>query len=88
MARSLDMAARGRIGAHVTLARHDPVELTAKARATYRASFVDHSSCAMCGHPPAIPTDLPELERVRRAEHLRRAHYARMVRRRRDRRAA
>jgi hypothetical protein len=65
-----DMARRGRIGGYITAARYDGREQTAKARATFRQSFLDQ-----------VDPDrtLPEPERERRAEALRRAHYARLA---------
>jgi 4'-phosphopantetheinyl transferase EntD len=64
------MALRGRIGAHVTHAGHDPHEITAKARAAFRESFE-----ALVDPDGSLP---PE-ERARRAEHLRKAHLARLA---------
>lgn len=64
------MAQRGRIGAHVTHSRHDPHEITGKARAAFRASFE-----ALVDPHGTLP---PE-ERARRAEHLRKAHLARLA---------
>lgn len=61
------MALRGRIGGHVTHSRYDSHEITAKARSTYRASF------EAIADPDGV---LPPEERARRADHLRRAHYA------------
>jgi hypothetical protein len=64
------MALRGRIGAHELHARHDPRETTANARATFLASFeakVDPGG------------SLPPAERARRAEHARKAHFARLA---------
>jgi hypothetical protein len=64
------MALRGRIGAHVAHSRHDPLETTARARAVYRDSF-----------EKAVDPELllPLDERTRRAEQLRRAHFARLA---------
>src|SRR3954467_7644157 len=65
-----DMIRRGRIGAFVTHSRHDPRETTAKARAAFLARFereVDPEG------------SLPEAERRRRAEHARKAHFARLA---------
>jgi hypothetical protein len=64
------MALRGRIGAHVMHARHDPREITQSARAAFNSSF----------ERQADPTDdLPAEERARRADHLRKAHFARLA---------
>jgi hypothetical protein len=66
-----DMALRGRIGAYRLHATHDPRATTARARATFRASFerlVDPEG------------RLLQAERARRAEAARRAHYARIAR--------
>jgi len=59
---------RGRIGAHKLHATHDPLEITAVARATFWRSFLDQ-----------VDPELPEPERLRRAEHLRKAHYAQLA---------
>lgn len=75
------MARRGRIGGYVTAAKYDPLSLTAKARRVYRESFRDGHECAACPLV-VIPSNLPELERARRAEALRRAHFARLALRR------
>ena len=65
-----EAALRGRIGAYVLHARHDPRETTAKARAAFLANFereVDPEGA------------LPEHERRRRAEYARKAHFARLA---------
>jgi hypothetical protein len=61
---------RARIAAHAMHGRNDPVEITAKARATFLAKF-EHQA------DPA--GTLPPEERRRRAEHLRSAHFARLA---------
>lgn len=68
---SVDMALRGRIGAHRLHATHDPRETTAKARETFLTQFereVDPDGALS-----------PE-ERRRRAEHAKKAHFARLAR--------
>ena len=64
------MALRGRIGAHVSHARHDPRDTTANARRAFQNAFLEAAD------PDHV---LPEAERARRADHLRRAHYARLA---------
>ncbi len=64
------MALRGRIGAHVAHSRHDSREMTANARATFRASF------EAAVDPEGILS--PE-ERARRADQLRKAHFAKLA---------
>ncbi len=59
---------RARIGAFAQHARHDPVNTTRKARAAFRPGFLD-----------AQPADLPEAERLRRAEAAFREHLARIA---------
>jgi hypothetical protein len=59
---------RGRLAAHALHAKYDSRELTAKARQKFRDSFYEKMD-------PALPHE----ERLRRAEHLSRAHYARMA---------
>jgi hypothetical protein len=66
-----EMALRGRIGAHRLRATHDPRETTAKAREAFLSQFereVDPDG-----------TLSPE-ERRRRAEHAKKAHFARLAR--------
>jgi hypothetical protein len=59
------------IGAHALHGQYDSRELTANARAKFLASFLDQVDEASPG--------LPESERLRRAEHLFRAHMARLA---------
>jgi len=59
------------IGAHALHSKYDSRELTANARAKFLASFLDQVDAATPG--------LPESERLRRAEHLFRAHMARLA---------
>ena len=75
------MARIGRIGGLVTAATHDGLAQTARAREVYRDSFLDGHFCKVCPSV-VIPPDLPEFERHRRAQALRRAHFARMALRR------
>src|SRR5215210_5386601 len=66
-----EMSRRGRIGAHRLHATHDPHETTAKAREVFLSQFereVDPDG-----------TLSPE-ERCRRAEHAKKAHFARLAR--------
>jgi hypothetical protein len=65
-----EMALRGRIGAYTLHATHDPRETTAKARATFLARFEKEVD------PAGV---LPEVERLRRAEMARKAHFARLA---------
>lgn len=65
-----ERALRAKIGAHALHAKHDPRQTTAKARQTFLARFeaeVD-PNC-----------DLDPIERLRRAEQARKAHFARMA---------
>jgi hypothetical protein len=64
------MAMRGRIGAFVQHARHDPRETTAAARAAFDNKFLD-----------AVDPNrtLPEPERARRADAARHAYFARLA---------
>jgi hypothetical protein len=61
---------RARMAAHAMHARNDPVEITAKGRAAFLASF------DLQADPEGV---LPPEERRRRAEHLRSAHFARLA---------
>lgn len=66
-----EMAMRGRIGAHVTHSRHDGRELTAPARQAFLSKFERDVD------PEGMLS--PE-ERRRRAEHAKKAHFARLAR--------
>jgi hypothetical protein len=57
---------------------YDGRAVTAKAREAYAASFLDGHECAMCA-PIAIPADLAESERLRRAEAARKLHFANLA---------
>jgi hypothetical protein len=61
---------RARIAAHTRWAKYDPVEGTAKARASFLQRFEDE-----------VDPDrtLPEVERVRRAESARKAYMAKLA---------
>lgn len=61
---------RGRLGAHVLHATHDSRAITAKARAAFLGRFEQQVDPA-----GALPPD----ERRRRADHLRKAHFARLA---------
>jgi hypothetical protein len=61
---------RARIGAHAMHAQHDARETTAKARAAFLARFLDEVD---------PNRELPEPERLRRAEHARSAYFARLA---------
>jgi hypothetical protein len=63
-----DASLAGRIGGLVRASRFSPDELTGVARQAFRQRFLD-----------AIPADLPEGERLRRAEAARRAHYTKLA---------
>lgn len=71
------IASLARIGGLSRAARYDGLEVTAKARETFRASFLDGHGCKICPRID-IPTTLAEPERERRAEALRRLHYERV----------
>lgn len=55
----------GRLGAYIVHSRHDGLEITAAARAAFRSKFEREVD------PEGV---LPETERLRRAEMLRRAY--------------
>ncbi len=61
---------RAQIGAHALHASHDPRETTASARAVFLARFEEQVD------PDRV---LPEEERLRRAEHARKAHFKRLA---------
>jgi hypothetical protein len=75
---------RASIAAHVMHARNDSREITANARAGFLKRFLNEVDERTPG--------LPEAERIRRAEHLLRAHMKRLAfdreKRRRERKAA
>jgi hypothetical protein len=67
---SSERSQRGRIGAYLMHARHDPRSTTAAARRAFSRRFLD-----------MVDPDrrLPEPERLRRAEAARRAHFAQLA---------
>jgi hypothetical protein len=65
-----ELSQRARIAAHSKWAKNDPVEGTAKARATFLQRFLDEVDPGRT---------LPELERLRRAEHAKSAYFARLA---------
>jgi hypothetical protein len=62
---------RASLAAHSMHARNDSREVTANARAGFLAKFLREVDAATPG--------LPEAERIRRAEHLLRAHRKRLA---------
>lgn len=68
--KSAEMALRGRIGGYRTQATHNPQDTTAKARATFLASFEDQVDPERA---------LSAEERQRRATAARKAHMARLT---------
>lgn len=62
---------RASLAAHAMHAQHDPREITANARAGFLAKFLREVD--------ALTPGLPEAERLRRAEHLMRAHMKRLA---------
>jgi hypothetical protein len=62
---------RASLAAHEMHARHDSREITANARAGFQSKFLAQVDATTPG--------LPEPERIRRAEHLLRAHMKRLA---------
>jgi len=62
---------RASLAAQAMHARNDSREITANARAAFLKRFLDEVDAVMPG--------LPEAERLRRAEHLLRAHMKRLA---------
>jgi hypothetical protein len=62
---------RASIAAHAMHGKYDSREVTANARAGFLAKFLDEVDASTPG--------LPEAERLRRAEHLLRAHMQRLA---------
>jgi hypothetical protein len=60
----------GRIGAHSAHSRHDSRDLAANARAAFLETFL---------HQVDPNRELPEAERRRRAEHAKKAYFARLT---------
>jgi hypothetical protein len=65
-----DRQLRARLAAHSKWAQADPVEGTAKARAVFQLRFLDEVD---------PNRELPEAERLRRAEHAKKAYYTRLA---------
>jgi hypothetical protein len=61
---------KGRLGAHALHAKYDSRDLTAKARAKFLRRFLDEVDPGR---------ELPEGERLRRAEHARKAYFTRLA---------
>ena len=68
----------GRVGGHSRAAMYDGREMTARARERFRESFGEGHACRVCPAMTLAPDLLPA-ERARRAEALRRTHYARVA---------
>jgi hypothetical protein len=68
----------GRVGGYARAARYDGREMTAAARQRFADSFREGHECRVCP-AVAMPDGLLQGERARRAEALRRAHYARVA---------
>ena len=77
MTRASGIASLARIGGLSRAAQYDGLQVTAKARETFRTSFLDGHSCKVCPRID-VPVDLSGPERDRRAEALRRLHYQRV----------
>jgi len=73
---SAEMARRGRLGAYVTLSRHDPREINAKAREVFRTTHFQEKARTEASERGEV---LLDEEIARRAEYLRLAHYQRMA---------
>lgn len=71
-------AMAGRVGGFARAARYDGREMTAAARERFAASFRDGHACKVCPEV-TLPVELLPEERDRRAEALRRGHYARVA---------
>lgn len=61
---------RSRLAAHAKWAKTDPVAGTAKARAKFMAKFLDEVDPRR---------ELPEEERLQRAEHARQAYFTKLA---------
>jgi hypothetical protein len=75
---SSERSQRARLGALRLHATHDPKVTSAPGRAAFLAGFDAVHDCAMCGRVE-IPADLPEHERLRRAEYAKRGHMAQLA---------
>lgn len=67
---SNERSLRSRLAAYELHSKYDSRELTAKARATFLARFEDEVD---------PNRELPETERIRRAEHARKAYFTRLA---------
>lgn len=68
----------GRVGGYSRAAKYDGSLMTAAARERFIESFLRGHECRVCPRTDLAPDLLP-MERARRAEALRRAHYARIA---------
>ena len=75
---SVSLKDLARLGGLARSAQYDGREVTANARRVFRDSFLVGHTCKVC-KPTIIPAELAHSERERRAEALRRLHYARVA---------
>ena len=68
----------GRVGGFARAARYDGLAMTAAARQRFAESFLQGHRCRICPDV-TLPADLLPHERERRAEALRKGHYARIA---------
>lgn len=68
----------GRVGGFARAARYDGLAMTAAARLRFAESFLEGHRCRICPDV-TLPANLLPHERERRAEALRRGHYARIA---------
>jgi len=69
------VALAGRKGGLTKAALYDAREATAVARLAFTDSFLQGHGCSVCSRID-LPAELPDGERRRRAEALRRRHFA------------
>ena len=65
----------GRLGGLKNAATHDMNASAANARAAKAAKWAAGHGCSVCGEYIAIPADLSDTEKARRADALRKRHY-------------
>lgn len=77
--RRAHLSSIARLGGLAASATTDTIARARAGQSKLRQSFADGHGCSLCPHI-AIPNDLPEDERARRATALWKGHFSRLAR--------
>lgn len=72
------LVAIGKLGGSTWKATNDTKAFSAQGNRTFRDSFLNGHKCTVCRKPIVIPADLPEEERLRRAQAAYELHFRRL----------